>query len=354
MMDATALSEAEQVRGAFKLGVGSLLHNPEGPRTRATPCTGVPRMARTKRLPFLLDGRDALHFRRMTDSRRSVLAVFAAALVSLACGPREPSATAARGAPPKADAFALIGDRYHNSDYIRSALNKTIAEPLGLAIDFCDETKRLVAETLADYRLLIILRDGMIWPDGYPNEGTNAGWVNGGKPKLVSEPPVPETEAKPAFWMKPEQGEAVREFVERGGAALFLHNVTHVGLTDPNFREVLGAAYAGHPPIRTFKVHVTNPDHPIARGVSDFVVTDEQHYMEYDKGTAHIFLETVNEEGLDYRGMGPSAPGGWAYDYGDGRICYMSPGHLLKVLWNPEYVRLQQNAVRWLLEGAEE
>ena len=288
----------------------------------------------------------------MTGTRRTLLLVAATALVSLACGGREPYAASAGGALPKADAFALIGDRYHNSDYIRTGLTKTIAEPLGITIDFCDETKRLAAATLEGYRLLIIHRDGMIWPDGYPNEASNAAWVNGGKPELVSEPPVPETEAKPAFWMKPEQGAAVREFVERGGGALFLHNVTHVGLTDPDFRDVLGAAYAGHPPIRTFKVRVTDPDHPIARGVSDFVVTDEQHYMEYDKDARHIFLETVNEEGLDYRGKGPRAPGGWAYDYGEGRICYMSPGHLLKVLWNPEYVKLQQNAVRWLLEGA--
>jgi type 1 glutamine amidotransferase len=78
-------------------------------------------------------------------------------------------------------------------------------------------------------------------------------------------------------------------------------------------------------------------------------VTDEQHYMEYDKDRKHIFLETVNEEGLTYRNMGATAPGGWSYDYGKGRICYLSPGHLLMVLWNPEYIKLQQNAVRWLL-----
>ena len=285
----------------------------------------------------------------MFDLRCRFLAVFAAALASYSCGERDARTLSARAAPLKADAFALIGDRYHNSDYIRTGLNRTIAEPLGISIDFCDETKRLNSETLEGYKLLIILRDGMIWPDGYPNEASNAAWVNTGKPELVSVPPVPETAARPTFWMKPEQGKAVREFVEKGGAALFLHNVTHVGLTDPDFRDVLGAAYAGHPPIRTFKVQITNPDHPIAQGVSDFVVTDEQHYMEYDKDPGHIFLETVNEEGLDYREMGPTAPGGWAYDYSEGRICYLSPGHLLRVLWNPEYVKLQQNAVRWLL-----
>jgi type 1 glutamine amidotransferase len=165
----------------------------------------------------------------------------------------------------------------------------------------------------------------------------------------MSEPTVPPTAAKPANWIKPEQGKAVRQFVENGGSALFMHNVTHVGLTDPDFRHVLGAAYAGHPPIRTFKVKVTNSDHPITKGVHDFIVTDEQHYMECDKDPKHLFLQTVNEEGLSYGKQGTTAPGGWSYDYGKGRVCYLSPGHLLTVLWNPEYIKLQQNAVRWLL-----
>ena len=250
----------------------------------------------------------------------------------------------------KATAFGLIGDRYHNSDYIRTALNRTIVKEMGVSVDFCDETKMLNAETLSGYKMLIVLRDGMIWPDGYPDENTNAAWVATGRPQLVFDPPTrAETKPKPQNWIRPGQGKAVRDFVENGGCALFLHNTTHVGLTDPDFRHVLGAAYAGHPPIRTFKVKVKQPSHPIAKGVRDFVVTDEQHYMEYDKDPKHIFLETVNEQGLDYRNMGPVAPGGWAYDYGKGRVCYLSPGHLLSVLWNPEYIKLQQNAVRWLL-----
>ena len=275
----------------------------------------------------------------MRTSRRSAIAALAGAAVAPSVG---------RSAQ-KATAYALIGDRYHNSDYIRTGLNRTIAKDLGVSIDFCDETKTLTSETLDGYKLLIVLRDGMIWPDGYPDENTNAAWVATGKPKLISEPAVPPTSTKSQYWIKPEQGKAVRRFVDTGGAALFLHNVTHVGLTDPDFRHVLGAAYAGHPPIRTFKVKVKNPDHPIAKGVRDFIVTDEQHYMEYDKDPKHIFLETVNEEGLAYGKLGATAPGGWSYDYGKGRICYLSPGHLLTVLWNPEYIKLQQNAVRWLL-----
>jgi type 1 glutamine amidotransferase len=278
----------------------------------------------------------------MNVSRRSAIALVAGTALASRVG----------HSAEKGSAYGLIGDRYHNSDYIRSGLNRTIQSDLGVKIDFCDETRNLTAETLQGYKLLIILRDGMIWPDGYPDETTTAGWVAGGKPPLVSDPLVPPTEAKSQFWMKPEQGKAVRQFVDSGGSALFLHNVTHVGLTNPDFRDVLGAAYTGHPPIRTFKVTVKNPNHPITKGVRDFVVTDEQHYMDYDKDPKYVLLETVNVDGLDYNGRGPKSLGGWAYDYGKGRVCYFSPGHMITVLWNPEYVKLQHNAVRWLLRQA--
>src|SRR5207247_4417054 len=100
---------------------------------------------------------------------------------------------------------------------------------------------------------------------------------------------------------------------------------------------------------RALKVKVKNHDHPATKRVRDFTVTDEQHYIDYDKDRKDIFLETVNEERLTFQKQRATAPGGWAYDYGKGRICYLSPGHLLTVLWNPEYVKLQHNAVRWLL-----
>lgn len=274
-------------------------------------------------------------------TRRTALAALAGAAVAPF------RADAAR----KATAFALVGDRYHNSDYIRTGLARTVAKEMDVSIDFTDETSLLNAETLDGYKMLIVLRDGMLWPDGYGgDESSNAAWAAGGRPKLVFDPPLPAGERpRSQFWMKPEQGKAVRHFVDAGGAALFLHNSTHVGLSDPDFRHVLGAAYTGHPPIRTFKVKVTNRDHPITKGVRDFVVTDEQHYMTYDKDPKFLFLQTVNEEGLTYQSYGATAPGGWSYDYGKGRVCYMSPGHMLSDLWAPEYVKLQQNAVRWLL-----
>ena len=126
----------------------------------------------------------------MTTTRRTALAALGGSVLIR---------SVARSAQ-KATAFGLIGDRYHNSDYARSGLNRTIARDMNVSIDFCDETKTLNAETLDGYKMLIILRDGMIWPDGYPDERTNAAWAGmTDRPELVSEPAVPPTPESRSF-----------------------------------------------------------------------------------------------------------------------------------------------------------
>lgn len=266
-------------------------------------------------------------------TRRSALSAIAMAAVS----PSLPAQTA-----KQATAFALIGDRYHNSDYIRTALSKTLVKDLGISIDFRDEVNLLNAEQLKGYKLLIILRDGMLWPSGYEDKRQ-------GYPPIVSEPPFAPIDTQPFYWITAEQGRAVKKFVSQGGAILFYHNVGYISPHNDDFRDVLGAVTQEHPPLRTFKVKVINHDHPITRGVNDFVVTDEQHFLDYQKDRKYLLLQSVNEDGQTWKDLGNSSAAGWAYDYGKGRVCYLAPGHVITSLWNPEYEKLQKNAVRWLL-----
>lgn len=88
--------------------------------------------------------------------------------------------------------------------------------------------------------------------------------------------------------------------------------------------------------------------------MNDFLVTEEQHYVLYDKDPKDVLVRSVNEEGLEYStakygNQGASCEACWAYEYGRGRVCFMAPGHTIPSFWNPEYVKLQKNALRWLL-----
>jgi hypothetical protein len=271
-------------------------------------------------------------------SRRAALGGIGAALTGMRALP------ASVYGNRKVTALVIGGDRYHNMDYIRTALGKTLGKDLGLTMDFSDEVTLLAPRVLKDYKMLIMLRDGMEYPSGY-----GAGGGQGGR-GTVSEPPLAPIEEKETYWTTPEEGKAVKDFVQGGGAALFYHNCTYISPHNRDFRDVIGAVTLEHPAIRPFKVKIVNHDHPITRGVADFVVTDEQHFEKFEKDPKYVLMQSVNENGLTWRDLGTSSVAGWAYDFGKGRVCYLAPGHTIAALWNPEYEKIQKNAAKWLLK----
>lgn len=240
-------------------------------------------------------------------------------------------------------ALALIGDRYHNADYIRVALTK-VFEPLGVKADYTIDYDSISRDLLKKYRLFAILRDGMIWPDGYLGPDAYTAYEQ----NLENRRDFPQP--KPKTWITEEQGAAIQEFVKAGNGFYALHNSSHVSLSSKNYRYAMGGAYIGHPPLRPFKVRITNRHHPITQGIQDFIVNDEQHYVEYDKDRGHILAEAENIDGLDYDGHGTKSISAWAYNYGQGRVAFTAVGHTIHALWEPQHLELQKRVVRWLLK----
>jgi type 1 glutamine amidotransferase len=269
-----------------------------------------------------------------TMSRRALIGAAAAAGAGIL------PAGAATGAKPRA--LALIGDRYHNPDYIRVSLDKVFHD-MDIAIDYTIDYAGLSAASLKPYQLLLILRDGMIWPGGYSGPDAYAY-----EPSLENAADFPA--AKSVMWMTETQGAAIKDWVSAGGGFYPLHNSSHISLSSKNYRDVMGGAYFGHPPLRPFQVHATANSHPITAGMKPFIVNDEQHYVDYDKDPKYLILESENLDGLTYENRGTKSPAGWAYDYGKGRVVFTAVGHTIHAMWNPQYIELQKRAVRWLLK----
>jgi hypothetical protein len=256
--------------------------------------------------------------------------------------------TAAAGGHPRA--LALIGDRYHNSDYIRVSLDRLFRE-LGLPIDYTTNYDHISRNLLRNYQLFVCLRDGMIWPDGYLGPDAYSDYERFLETGFDWERPTSSKET-PKSWITEEQGEAIKDFVTAGNGFYALHNSSHISLSSKSYRDVMGGAYIGHPPLRPFKVKIVNKDHPITQGVEDFMVNDEQHYVAYDKDPKNIILRAENIDGLAYEHYGTQSISGWAYEYGKGRVVFTAVGHNNPAMWQPEYFKLQKNAVRWLLKMA--
>ena len=264
------------------------------------------------------------------------------------------AAAPARGfqpAPAKADVLAVIGDRWHAFDYIRTALTRTLIKEAGVSVTFVPAPSDFSAETLAGHKLLVMLCDGLSFPGGYT---TTYPFMDPEKVKIVSEPAVAGLDETAVNWLSAEQGRAIRDYAERGGSAWFFHNANYISGGSADFRHVEGALFTGHTGFRPYRMKIVNPDHPITRGVKDFVVTEEQHYLIYDKDPKTVLMRSVSTDGQEYTtpkygNQGTTCEACWAYDYGKGRVCYMAPGHTIPSFWNPEYVMLQKNALRWLL-----
>jgi type 1 glutamine amidotransferase len=243
----------------------------------------------------------------------------------------------------KPRALALIGDRYHNPDYIRVSLDKVFKE-LNIPIDYTIQYDQISRSLLKNYQLFLCLRDGMIWPDGYLGPDAYTSYEHD------LENPAQFSEPKPETWMTEEQGAAIKDFVNAGNGFYALHNCSHISLSSKNYRDVMGGAYVGHPPLRPFRVRASENKHPITQGIGEFMVNDEQHYVDFDKDRKHIILEAENIDGLVYENHGPKSIAGWAYDFGKGRVVFTAAGHTIHAMWVLEYLEVQKRSVRWLLK----
>jgi type 1 glutamine amidotransferase len=283
-------------------------------------------------------------------SRRTALkslgAIGAGAVLRPALG-----AMSSAAAPAKSDVLAVIGDRWHSFDFLRTAFTRTLVKEGGAKVTFVPAPSDFDAATLAGFKVLLMLCDGLSFPGGY---ATTYPFMEPDKVKIVSDPPLPPLDETAVNWLTAAQGKAIREFVEQGGSAWFFHNANYISGGNSDFRYVEGALFTGHTGFAPYKMKIVNPDHPITRGVKDFTVTEEQHYLIYDKDPKTVLIRSVSEGGREYStpkfgNQGPTCEACWAYDLGKGRVCYMAPGHTIPSLWNPEYVKLQKNALGWLL-----
>lgn len=136
--------------------------------------------------------------------------------------------------------------------------------------------------------------------------------------------------------------EALRDYVRGGGKWFALHGTNSIleflpdGLVDapetsPVMMETLGTQFLAHPPIQEFKVHVTDPDHPLVAGIDEFS-TDDELYLCRIHGDLHTLLATrfVGEARGFVHGDWPEDkehPVYYLHKVGEGEVVYLNLGH---------------------------
>lgn len=169
--------------------------------------------------------------------------------------------------------------------------------------------------------------------------------------------------AKPAFQALGPDAAAVEaalrraflDFVQRGGGVVAYHFAIGANRQWPEFRELLGGTFIGHPWNEEVGVTVEEPGHPLVAAFQgkDFRITDEIfHYgPPYDRSRVRVLLSLDPERtnmGVKWieRTDGDFALA-WVKTYGQGRIFYTSFGHRTELYWYPPMLQFYLDAIQF-------
>lgn len=173
---------------------------------------------------------------------------------------------------------------------------------------------------------------------------------------------------------------ALAEFLDNGGRWFALHatnailDIVEGGKADtpdvaPNFMKLLGSRFVAHPPYRNFTVRVTDIEHPLTHGITDFEVEEEEPYYCEELGEQLVLLEasysarSTSYLNPDYGTDRDSHPQMYLHPWGEGEVLYLSLGHctgkhdmkpladnypVVRGSWNSAvYYELLRRGIRW-------
>ncbi|MBQ2667734.1 MAG: ThuA domain-containing protein [Clostridia bacterium] len=213
--------------------------------------------------------------------------------------------------------LVLCDDLWHPAEVIEKGL--AARNDARFCFDIVKAAKDIITpERIAKYRLIICCKSNSVIA------ANNAPWF---------EPGVTE--------VCPKEFE---DYIRAGGGFLAVHSgLAYNRERCSEYVDLVGSQFISHPPRCTVNLKVTKPEHPVAEGITDFVIRDEHYGMEMTCEDADIFLMSTSEKG----GVQPT---GYTREMGKGRLCALTPGHTLDVWENPQFQKLFTNAMEWCLQ----
>lgn len=148
---------------------------------------------------------------------------------------------------------------------------------------------------------------------------------------------------------------SILDYVARGGGIVAYHSSILANDNWPEFREMLGGAYNGHPWHEEVGIKLDDPSHPLtaAFGGKDFRLKEEIYQFKEpysrDKVRVLISLDTqrtnMNVKWIERKdGDFPLA---WVKPYGKGRVFYTAIGHCTELYWNPMILQFYLDAIQF-------
>jgi type 1 glutamine amidotransferase len=156
-------------------------------------------------------------------------------------------------------------------------------------------------------------------------------------------------------WKTVEVQKAFIDYIENGGGLVAVHSTVVASRETQILDDVIGCKFIGHPNACPVTVQPVKK-HPVTEGVGMFCETDEHYRIEITASDADVLAasysppqgeESKYQEDPYHNTQAAIYPAVYVRTQGKGRICVITPGHLLPVWLNPQYQLLLANALNW-------
>jgi type 1 glutamine amidotransferase len=145
---------------------------------------------------------------------------------------------------------------------------------------------------------------------------------------------------------------AIVDFVNRGGGFVLFHSASAAHYDWPEYQQMVGATWGKnthHGQISPFEVKIQITKHPVTKGMSNFVITDEL-WVEMDQQPGNEVLCSAFAPSSN-KGRDRDEPVLICRNQGKGRCFYLVLGHDVAAMQNLGWKTLMQRGTEWAATG---
>jgi hypothetical protein len=153
--------------------------------------------------------------------------------------------------------------------------------------------------------------------------------------------------------MSGAQKTALLNFVRSGGGFLGIHSATDTFYTWPDYLDLVGGYFDGHPWHQAVTIEVVDPSDQMVAFLGKLLRIEDEIYQisNFDYRGSHVLLR-LDQSSVDLSKTGVHQrfygwPLAWTRFYGQGRVFYTALGHEASVWQDPRYQRILTNAILW-------
>ncbi len=151
------------------------------------------------------------------------------------------------------------------------------------------------------------------------------------------------------------QKQALLDFVRNGKGFGGVHSATDTNYTWPEYGDLIGAYFDGHPWVQLVTIQVEDPEHPAVRHLApSFTITEEIYqFRNFSRDRVRVLMT------LDVRSVDKNAPGinrtdndfalAWVRAFGSGRVFYTALGHFDETWRDPRFQQHLLEGIRWMM-----